>query len=61
MISWPRLISKLFLAYVPIYNAASSWSRTFFTPRVILFSIAINYEKLKYAAKYQFEGMLIIK
>ena len=42
IISWPQLISKLFVTYVPIYNAASSWPRTFFTPRVFLFSIIFN-------------------
>ena len=41
MIPWPRLISKLFVAYIPIYNAASSWPRTVFTPRVFLFSISL--------------------
>ena len=25
--------------YIPICNAASDWPRTFFTPRVVLFSI----------------------
>ena len=32
---------KAFVAYVPIYNAASSWPRTFFTPRVFLFNISL--------------------
>ena len=27
--------------YLPIYNAAYDWSRTFFTPRMFLFSISL--------------------
>ena len=33
--------------YVPIYNAASDWPRTFFTPKVFLFSISLLFWKYK--------------
>ena len=38
--SWPQLISKLLVA--PAYlHVASDWPRTFFTPKVVLFSISL--------------------
>ena len=37
--SWPYLISEFLVAYITI--VASDWPRTFFTPKVFLFSIAI--------------------
>ena len=30
-----------FWSYIPICNAASDWPRTFFTPKVFLFSISL--------------------
>ena len=35
--SWPYLISEFLVAYITI--VASDWPRTFFTPKVFLFSI----------------------
>ena len=37
--SWPYLISEFLVAYITI--VASDWPRTFFTPKVFLFSIFI--------------------
>ena len=34
--SWPYLISEFLVAYITI--VASDWPRTFFTPKVFLFS-----------------------
>ena len=36
--SWPQLISKLLVAPACLH-VASDWPRTFFTPKVFLFSI----------------------
>ena len=36
--SWPYLISEFLVAYITI--VASDWPRTFFTPKVFLFSIS---------------------
>ena len=41
--SWPYLISEFLVAYITI--VASDWPRTFFTPKVFLFSI-LNTEVL---------------
>ena len=38
--SWPYLISEFLVAYITI--VASDWPRTFFTPKVFLFSICIT-------------------
>ena len=38
--SWPQLISKL-LVVSACLHAASDWPRTFFTPKVFLFSISL--------------------
>ena len=38
---------KVFGSYIPICNAASDWPRTFFTPRVFLFSISLLFWKYK--------------
>ena len=38
--SWPYLISEFLVAYITI--VASDWPRTFFTPKVFLFSIRIT-------------------
>ena len=35
--SWPYLISEFLVAYIPLW-LASDWPRTFFTPKVFLFS-----------------------
>ena len=37
-----------FWSYIPICNAASDWPRTFFTPRVFLFSISLLFWKYKH-------------
>ena len=37
--SWPYLISEFLVTYITI--VASDWPRTFFTPKVFLFSIHI--------------------
>ena len=39
--SWPYLISEFLVAYITI--VASDWPRTFFTPKVFLFSISITF------------------
>ena len=39
--SWPYLISEFLVAYITI--VASDWPRTFFTPKVFLFSINITW------------------
>ena len=38
--SWPYLISEFLVAYITI--VASDWPRTFFTPKVFLFSIYLT-------------------
>ena len=38
--SWPYLISEFLVTYITI--VASDWPRTFFTPKVFLFSIYIH-------------------
>ena len=38
--SWPYLISEFLVAYITI--VASDWPRTFFTPKVFLFSITLT-------------------
>ena len=48
VISWPQLISKLLVAPA-CFLAASDWPRTFFTPKVLLFSIS-----LLFANKYHY-------
>ena len=42
--SWPYLISEFLVAYITI--VASDWPRTFFTPKVFLFSILIYADNL---------------
>ena len=42
---------KIFGRHIPICNAASDWPRTFFIPRVFLFSICI-YMHTTYIAVY---------
>ena len=37
--SWPYLISEFLVAYITI--VAYDWPRTFFTPKVFLFSISL--------------------
>ena len=46
--SWPYLISEFLVAYITI--VASDWPRTFFTPKVFLFSYHFNSQNrdLKY-------------
>ena len=43
--SWPYLISEFLVAYITI--VASDWPRTFFTPKVFLFSISLTYIRNK--------------
>ena len=50
--SWPYLISEFLVAYITI--VASDWPRTFFTPKVFLFSIR-NYRCADHMRRYQFE------
>ena len=38
--SWPYLISEFLVAYITI--VASDWPRTFFTPKVFLFSMYVT-------------------
>ena len=38
--SWPYLISEFLVAYITI--VASDWPRTFFTPKVFLFSMFVT-------------------
>ena len=38
--SWPYLISEFLVAYITI--VASDWPRTFFTPKVFLFSMSLT-------------------
>ena len=42
--SWPYLISEFLVAYITI--VASDWPRTFFTPKVFLFSIITSHYSL---------------
>ena len=43
--SWPYLISEFLVAYITI--VASDWPRTFFTPKVFLFSIILTKTKFR--------------
>ena len=47
--SWPYLISEFLVAYITI--VASDWPRTFFTPKVFLFSI-FYYTFIGYSYSY---------
>ena len=42
--SWPYLISEFLVAYITI--VASDWPRTFFTPKVFLFSIQVTSRRM---------------
>ena len=44
--SWPYLISEFLVAYITI--VASDWTRTFFTPKVFLFSILLLFVRKYY-------------
>ena len=46
--SWPQLISQSFWSHIPICNAASDWPRTFFIPKVFLFSMSLLFWKYKH-------------
>ena len=48
--SWPYLISEFLVAYITI--VASDWPRTFFTPKVFLFSIRVTRYKLTALLEY---------
>ena len=42
--SWPQLLSKFLIVPIPVSNAASDWpSSHFFTPKMFLFSILIQF------------------
>ena len=43
--SWPYLISEFLVAYITI--VASDWPRTFFTPKVFLFSIVFTHNTVQ--------------
>ena len=51
--SWPYLISEFLVAYITI--VASDWPRTFFTPKVFLFSIKLYtvHENIQYGNNKQ--------
>ena len=44
--SWPYLISEFLVAYITIVTVASDWPRTFFTPKVFLFSISLLFVRV---------------
>ena len=46
--SWPYLISEFLVTYITI--VASDWPRTFFTPKVFLFSIISLLSNLAYTS-----------
>ena len=48
--SWPYLISEFLVAYITI--VASDWPRTFFTPKVFLFSIELTEKPAHAKAPY---------
>ena len=52
--SWPYLISEFLVAYITI--VASDWPRTFFTPKVFLFSICYYTSQRQSENKYSFVG-----
>ena len=57
--SWPQLISKLLVASACLH-AASDWPRTFFTPKVFLFSISLLFvNKYHYFVK-AYKQMLLL-
>ena len=47
--SWPYLISEFLVAYITI--VASDWPRTFFTPKMVLFSILATWGNTREMAK----------
>ena len=56
--SWPYLISELLVAYITIM--ASDWPRTFFTPKVFLFSISLLFVREENIMKKLLEKLLKI-
>ena len=52
--SWPYLISEFLVAYITI--VASDWPRTFFTPKVFLFSILLTYLSKSFYYVQQFKA-----
>ena len=48
--SWPYLISEFLVAYITI--VASDWPRTFFTPKVFLFSILFTARINNFCSSY---------
>ena len=56
--SWPYLISEFLVAYITI--VASDWPRTFFTPKVFLFSISLLFVREENIMKKLLEKLLKI-
>ena len=56
--SWPYLISEFLVAYITI--VASDWPRTFFTPKVFLFSISLLFVREENIMKKLLEKLLSI-
>ena len=56
--SWPYLISEFLVAYITI--VASDWPRTFFTPKVFLFSISLLFVRKENIMKKLLEKLLKI-
>ena len=54
--SWPYLISEFLVAYIII--VASDWPRTFFTPKVFLFSISLLFVREENIMKKLLEKLL---
>ena len=56
--SWPYLISEFLVAYITI--VASDWPRTFFTPKVFLYSISLLFVREENIMKKLLEKLLKI-
>ena len=56
--SWPYLISEFLVAYITI--VASDWPRTFFTPKVFLFSIVYYLHCLSFVRALNITNIVII-
>ena len=54
--SWPYLISEFLVAYIII--VASDWPRTFFTPKMFLFSISLLFVREENIMKKLLEKLL---
>ena len=60
--SWPYMISEFLVAYITI--VASDWPRTFFTPKVFLFSISLLFVRKCYEEvaknKHSYYNMIVL-